>query len=70
LKWSDYATLFDLHKFTQPKQFAVLKICLDDEVLRVLNHTLGVKPDSTIPVEDIIQKIISHIKDQRNDSLR
>ena len=70
LKWSDYATLIDLHKFTQPKQFAVLRLCLDDEVLRVLDHTLGVKPDSTIPVEDIIQKIISHIKDERNESLR
>ena len=69
-KWNDYATLTDLHKLPQPKQFASLRMCLNDEVLRVLDHTLGVKADSTLPVEDIIHKIITHIKDQRNESLR
>ena len=70
MKWSEYATIIDLHTFPQPKQFAVLRLCLDDEVLRILDHTLGVKPDSTLPVEDIIDRIISHIRDQRNESLR
>ncbi|XP_066965888.1 uncharacterized protein [Macrobrachium rosenbergii] len=52
------------------KQFASLRLCLEDEVSRVLDHTLGVKPDSTLPVDDIINKIITHIKEQRNESLR
>ena len=70
LKWSDYATIIDLHTVPQQKQFAVLRLCLDDEVLRVLDYTLEVKPDSTLPVDDIVSKIITHIKDQRNESLR
>ena len=70
LKWSDYATIIDLHTLPQQKQFAVLRLCLDDEVLRVLDHTLGVKPDSTLPVDDIVSRVITHIKDQRNESLR
>ena len=70
LKWNDYTTLIDFHTFPQPKQFATLRLCLDDEVLRVLDHTLGVKPDSALPVEEIINKMITHIKEQRNESLR
>lgn len=69
-KWNDYATLTDMSKLPQPKQFAALRLSLDDEVLRVLDHTLGVKNDSNLPVEDIIDKIITHIKDKRNESLR
>ena len=59
-----------MSKLPQPKQFAALRLSLDDEVLRVLDHTLGVKTDSVLPVEDIIDKIITHIKDKRNESLR
>ncbi|XP_066982187.1 uncharacterized protein [Macrobrachium rosenbergii] len=70
LKWSDYTTLIDFHTLPQPKQFASLRLCLEDEVLHVLDHTLGVKPDSTLPVDDIINTIITHIKEQRNESLR
>lgn len=69
-KWNDYAILTDMSKLPQPKQFAALRLSLDDEVLRVLDHTLGVKTDSVLPVEDIIDKIITHIKDKRNESLR
>ena len=69
-RWQDYAVMVDLNSLTQPKHLIQLRACLSVEMRRVLEHNLGVPPDSTLPLEDVLAKIQTYVKSQQNEALR
>lgn len=66
----DYATAIDLDKLPHAKQFALLRSCLSHEMLRILDHGLNVPHVSKLPIAEILDKILIHIKGQKNEALR
>lgn len=69
-QWEDYATMVDLFSLPQAKQLIQLRMCLSKETQRVLEHTLLVPPESTLPVKEILDKLQEHIKGNSNETLR
>lgn len=67
-KWMDYATIVDLDKLPQAKQFALLRSCLSDEI-RIMGHALNVPHESILPIGEILDRIMIHIKGQKNEAL-
>lgn len=69
-RWHDYAQMIDLPKLSQEKQAIQLRQYLSPEMLRRLEHVLGVSPDQNIPVDDAIAKLETHVKSQNNEAIR
>ena len=69
-KWNDYAVSVDLDKLPQPKQLIQLRQYLTDAMQRKLAYRMGVPPNSTLPLDDVISRIQDYVKQQTNESVR
>ena len=69
-RWQDYSVMVELDTLSQTKQLIQLRGCLSVEMRRVLEHNLGVSPDSALPLDDVLAKIEDYIKSQQNEALR
>lgn len=68
--WEDYVIMAGLNSHPQRLQLAYLRRCLDSEMKEILTHSIGVPVNSSMPVSDIIDLIDTHMRRQRNQTLR
>ena len=69
-QWKDYATFTDLATLDLPKQHIQLRMCLTPEVLHILQYRLQVPSDDTRPIDEVLDTLEGHVKDQTNEALR
>ena len=62
--------MVDLGTLPNPKQLLQLRMCLSLETQRILEHTLNVPPDTDMKVDEVLDILQEHIKNQRNEALR
>ena len=60
----------DLQGLPREKQLIQLRTCLSLDIQRVLEHTLGIPPDTDLQVEAVLDRLQEHIRDLRNPALR
>ena len=68
--WSDYACMADLQSLPVSQQHIQLRLCLTEEMRRVLEHDLDVSPDTTSSIDDVMTKLQSRIKTTSNEAIR
>ncbi|XP_068205413.1 uncharacterized protein [Palaemon carinicauda] len=61
-RWNDYAVMVDLDNVPRPKQLIELRAYLSVEMRRMLEHDLGIPPDSTMLLDDVLAHIETYIK--------
>ena len=66
----DYCSMVDLFDYPNNKQLIQLRSCLSLEMNRLLEHNLGIPPDSSMPLADVLTKIETYVKGQHNEALR
>ncbi|KAG0697957.1 hypothetical protein GWK47_026177 [Chionoecetes opilio] len=62
--------MLDLQKLPRQKQLIQLRMSVSLDVQRILEHTLGVAPDTSLTVTEVLDTLQSHFKSQRNEALR
>ncbi|XP_069985567.1 uncharacterized protein [Penaeus vannamei] len=68
--WDDYATMVDLQKLAREKQLIQLRMSVSLDVQRTLEHTLGIAHDTSLTVDQVLNELQKHFKNQRNEALR
>lgn len=68
--WEDYAISLLLQTQSQPIQAAHLRRCPSDDMKSILIRSVGITLDSTMPFNDMLALIHSHMHCQRNLTLR
>ena len=69
-QWDDYAIMVDLHSLPQPKQLVQLRSSLSAEMRRTLEVSLGVAPDSTLTLMEVMNLLHDFVRAQKNEALR
>ncbi|XP_076028441.1 uncharacterized protein LOC143017536 [Oratosquilla oratoria] len=69
-KFDDFSTLTNFHSLKHTQQMATLRAYLHDGVRSLLEDTLGVPRDSTLPVQEILNKLRVHYREKCNESVR
>lgn len=62
--------MIDLQKMSQDKQLIQLRMCISLDVQNVLVHTLGIPPDITLTVDEVLDRLQDHYKKLRNEAIR
>lgn len=62
--------MIDLSTLTLPKQLIQLRMCLSPEILHVLRSRLNVPDDTASSVQEVLDMLEAHVKDQTNEALR
>ena len=62
--------MIDLSTLTLPKQLIQLRMCLSPEMLHVLRSRLNVPDDTASSVQEVLDMLEAHVKDQTNEALR
>ncbi|KAG0727325.1 hypothetical protein GWK47_034889 [Chionoecetes opilio] len=68
--WEDYSTMLDSQRLLRHKQLIQLRMAVSLDVQRILEHTLGIAPDTSLTVTEVLDTLKSHFKSQRNEALR
>ncbi|KAG0721506.1 hypothetical protein GWK47_046307 [Chionoecetes opilio] len=68
--WEDYSTMLDSQRLPRHKQLIQLRMAVSLDVQRILEHTLGIAPDTSLTVTEVLDTLQSHFKSQRNEALR
>ena len=69
-RWHDFAVMIDLPNMSQDKQLIQLRTCISLEVQKVLEHTLGIPPDTSLSVDQVLDHLQDHFKNLRNEAIR
>lgn len=62
--------MIDLTNMTHAKQLIQLRTCISLDVQRLLEHTLGIPPDTQLSVTEVLDSLQSYFKTSRNEALR
>ncbi|KAG0711208.1 hypothetical protein GWK47_021100 [Chionoecetes opilio] len=68
--WEDYLLYHDSQRLPRHKQLIQLRMAVSLDVQRILEHTLGIAPDTSLTVTEVLDTLQSHFKSQRNEALR
>jgi len=68
-RWDDFSNLNRLHEYPLVEQLAALRMVMDVSMQRVVEFTLGIKPDEMYTTEDILEKIRQHVRNKRSIAL-
>ena len=69
-RWHDFAVMIDLSNMSKDKQLIQLRTCISLEVQKVLEHTLGIPPDTPLTVDQVLDRLQDHFKNLRNEAIR
>ena len=69
-RWTDYARMVDLATLPREKQLIQMRMCLTLDMQGTLERTIGIPPDTSMPVDEILDALQEHIKNSRNEVLR
>jgi len=62
--------MVDLQKLAREKQLIQLRMSVSLDVQRTLEHTLGIAHDTSLTVDEVLDELQKHFKNQRNEALR
>ena len=62
--------MIDLPKLSPEKQLIQLRMAVSLDVQRILEHTLGIAPDSIHPVDEVLDALQAFFRASRNEALR
>jgi len=62
--------MVDLQKLAREKQLIQLRMSVSLDVQRILKHTLGIAHDTLLTVDEVLDELQKHFKNQRNEALR
>ena len=68
--WQDFSSMFDLQRLSREKQLIQLRMSVLLDVQRILEHTLGIAPDTSLTVNEVLDELQSHFKGQHNEAFR
>ncbi|KAG0717395.1 hypothetical protein GWK47_008063 [Chionoecetes opilio] len=62
--------LYHSQRLPRHKQLIQLRMAVSLDVQRILEHTIGIAPDTSLTVTEVLDTLQSHFKSQRNEALR
>ena len=68
-RWDDFSSLNRLHEYPESEQLAALRMVMDVSMQRVVEFTLGIKPEDTYTTEEILYQIRQHVWNKRSIAL-
>lgn len=69
-RWTDFSVMIDLPKLPPAKQLIQLRMSVSLDVQRIMEHNLGIAPDTQLSVDAVLDALQAHYKGQRNEALR
>ncbi|XP_064116655.1 uncharacterized protein K02A2.6-like [Macrobrachium nipponense] len=70
LRFEDYAALVGLDRLHQTSQLIHLRTCISLDVQRLLTHTLGIPPNTSLSLTEVLDTLQKHFRSLRNEALR
>jgi len=68
-RWDDFSQLNRLHEYPLVEQLAALRMVMDVSMQRVVEFTLGIKPEEMHTTEDILERIRQQVRNKRSIAL-
>ena len=68
-RWDDFSSLNRLHEYPVSEQLAALRMAMDVSMQRVVEFTLGIKPDELHTPAHVLEEIRKHVRNKRSIAL-